>query len=436
MRRGNSKGFLTTKKPSVCRFSFLLAVTLAVAAPSRAWAQKAAADTSSVMLTEADAVRRAVRRAPLTDALAGAVDVERGAAATLSAYPNPQISYFREQTFGAFGTGEDYLALSQVIDLGNRRGLRGEASEHRARAVEREGDATRAQVAAETRLRFFDVLFRQRRVATLRAWIGRIDGALAIVSRRAARGDAAIYDRRRLEREKTVAQSRLEVEDAALERARVRLAAIVGLPNDQAPRLTVSGDPLPGGEPAPVSSLRASTARRPDLLALDERVRAAELDRSSADRWWLPDLRLEGGWKGVDLGSQGRSDGFIAGVALTLPTWDQSGGLAQVAAGEARAARGRRQLLESELVGEVAGLRADATRLSRAAERFREDSSTVSADLVRIASAGYEGGEMTILQLLDAFRGAADDELAAVDLEQASRRARIELDRAAGTEVP
>ena len=67
----------------------------------------------------------------------------------MRAYPNPQITYVREQTFGAFGTGEDYLTVAQTIDLGNRRGLHGEAGEARARAAEQDGEAWQLAIAAE-----------------------------------------------------------------------------------------------------------------------------------------------------------------------------------------------------------------------------------------------------------------------------------------------
>ncbi|MSP26400.1 MAG: hypothetical protein EXR75_14860, partial [Myxococcales bacterium] len=86
-------------------------------------------------LTEAAVVRRALLRAPLTDTLEGEVAIEEGRGRAASATPNPQLSYLREQSFGTFGTSEDYLSLAQTIDLGNRRGLHGQAGEARARAA-------------------------------------------------------------------------------------------------------------------------------------------------------------------------------------------------------------------------------------------------------------------------------------------------------------
>ena len=386
-------------------------------------------------LTERDVVSRALERAPLTDAIEGEVAIEEGRGRAASAYPNPQLSYMREQTFGTFGTGEDYLSIAQIIDLGNRRGLHGEAGDARARAARREGDASRLAIAAEARLRFYEVLYRQDRVAALEGWLARIAEALAIVTRREQRGDAATYDRRRLERERAVASGRLETERAALERASARLGALLGT-GAGVTSARVTGTLLPEDEPVALASLRASSSSRPDLLALDLRIEAASLDRTAASRWWVPDLRLEGGWKGVDLGRQGRTDGFLLGASLSIPLWDQSSGLARIAEGEARSARGRRALLELELDGEIGGARAEAVQLRRAATEFREQTGVASGDLVRIASAGYEGGELGLLELLDAYRGAADDSLSALDMEHAARRARIELDRLTGAALP
>ncbi len=413
-------------KPSVARcFAcalFVLANTTAAQEPVRVAA-----------LTESDVVARALRRAPLTDIVQGAVVAEEGRGRAASAYPNPAFTYSREQTFGTFGTREDYLSLSQTIDLGNRRGLYGEAGAVRARAAQREGDVARLSIAADARRRFYDVLYCQLRLTALESWAAHVREALAIVTRREHRGDVAAYDRRRLEREQAVATGRLATEQAALERSRARLSAILG---ETGVRLSLTGMLLPEADPAAAQALRAASTSRPDFAALNLRVEASSLDRTAASRWWVPDLRLEGGWKGVDLGANGRTDGFLLGASLSLPLWDQSSGLARFAEGEAQADRGRSALLRSELDGELGGARTVAVHLRRAAAEFRDQAHSASGDLVRMTSLGYEGGELSVLELLDAYRGAADDELTALDMQNAARRARIDLDQLTGAGLP
>jgi len=416
------------KTPSIARYS-LVAVCWC-------WFSMSvlASETEASTFTEQEVVARALARAPLLDAIEGEVAIEEGKGRAASAYMNPQVFYLREQTFGSNGTGEDYLSIAQTIDLGRRRSFRRQASEARVRAARHEGDATRLSMTADARLRFYEVLYRQARVAALENWVLRIDAALQIVARRESQGDAAAYDRRRLERERAVAIGRRKSESATLERARARLRALLG-PDVGAPRAT--GQLLPPGDPADTSFLRQSSVARPDLLALESQVGAAALDRKATLRWWLPDLRLEGGWKGVGLnGGQGRTDGFLFGASLSVPLWDRSQGLARAAEGEAQAVRGRHALLEAELEGELEGLRAEAVQLRQAATELREETSAASSDLVRMSSVGYEGGELGLLELLDAYRGSAEDVLEVLEVEHAARRASIELERLTGAERP
>jgi outer membrane protein, heavy metal efflux system len=427
--RGRTRRFVSSwsTKPIVARF-----LTVAVLASASSLA--AADEAGSLALSEAEAVSRALGRTPLAEALDAQSDIQEGQRQVVSAYPNPEVAYMREQTFGVAGTGEDYVSLSQTIDLGNRRGLRGDAAAASAGAVRQEAQGQRHELASEVRRRFYQVLYGQERVTSLQGWTARIDEALLIVSRREVSGDAAKYDRRRLEREYAVADGRLQTERATLEGFRARLLAMVGRAG---PVLVVKGALLPEGDLPELRTLQEAARSRPERVALDRRLDAAARERQAAARWWLPDLRLEAGWKGVDLGEQGgRTDGFLLGASLALPLWDQSSGQARVAEGEARLARARRDLLDAELDGELSGARAQAIQLRRAAAEFRQRTEAASGDLVRIAAAGYGGGELGLLELLDAYRGAADDALMALDLALGARRARIELDRMTGGGVP
>lgn len=385
----------------------------------------------SATLTEHDVIISALGRAPLRDSIEGAITAEEGRADAARAYPNPELSYAREQTFGNAGTAENYLVAAQTIDIARRRHRRGQAGDLRARAIRQDGETTRLSIAATARQRFYEALYRQKRVATLERWVAHVGEALDIVTRREKRGDAAAYDRKRLEREQTVTNGRLATERAQLAAARARLSAMLGAASKTG---DATGTLLPDADPPDAEALTASSLKRPDFAALDLLARASDLDRTAAARWWLPDLRFELGWKGVDLGAAGRTDGFVAGASLAFPLWDRSEGLDRIAQGEARAARGRRALLASEVVGEIAGAREEAISLRRAAIDFRRK--TASGDLVHMATVGYEAGEVSVLELLDAYRGAAEDETTSLEMELSARRSRIELDRLTGAKLP
>jgi cobalt-zinc-cadmium efflux system outer membrane protein len=144
-----------------------------------------------------------------------------------------------------------------------------------------------------------------------------------------------------------------------------------------------------------------------------------------------PEPSLTGGYKGVGLEGE-RLHGFVAGVAIPFPLLDRSQDEAARGRGRAKAARARLALETDLASAEVRGLRAQAAQLADAARRFRVEAMEPSRALVATAEAAYRGGELGILELVDAHRGALDAALQAVDLEWAARKARIDLDLAAG----
>lgn len=378
--------------------------------------------------TEERVVARALERAPWTELGRAEGDALRGEAEARGAWPNPEVSYTREQTFGLGETGEDYLTLGQTFDVAGRRGLRADASTLRARSIEDDTERARQEWIAAVRRRFYDVLHAALRRDALAAFRTRIDLALASVVEREAAGDASRYDRRRLERELALATLGVERGEAALEGVSAALGSLLGLDAPVAP----SGSLLPEDDPPPIAALIASALRRPDLRALGVRASAADREAEAAWRGWIPDLFLALGWKGVDLGAGNRSDGFTVTATLQLPLFDRDEGAGHRAEAEGRAARARAALGAIEVEAEVRGLRAEAVRLRSAALAFAARSQEATSELPAIADAAYAGGELGILELLDAHRGATDDALAALELELDARRAAISLDLATG----
>lgn len=410
--------------PTAARF--LLAALLALALPPAA-----AADERSAPLDEEEAVRRALARPALGDELRARVELSRADELAARRWPNPEVSWAHEEVRPGGGERErqDLAVLSQRFDLSGRRALRGDAAARRVEAAGAEAALVRLEVEAETRRVFASVLAGERRVAILRDASDRLARVVAAVTRRATSGDVAGYDRRRVERERVTALARLDVEEGALARSRARLAALVGAVDPTAP-FEVRGA-LAAAAPPPSETFADGVAARPDLKALELEARAAELEARAAGRWRVPEVELGGGLKSVDAGA-GRGAGFAAAITIPLPLFsrDQDERLRGDARG--RAARARLALALESARAEVAGLHAEATRLAGAAARLRESAAADSAALLGTAEAAYRGGEVGVLELLDAYRATVEADLALADLDLAARRARIELDRSSG----
>lgn len=426
------------KRPTAGRCFILVFVLGSASAGSAAAASPEDAASAAVEtggsdgLTADEAVERALARPVLDEIAEGAIGALRADAVKERQWPNPEVGYSREQVFGTGGGAQDFGMVSQEFDLSGRRELRGAAAERRAGSVAWLEDARLQEIEAAVRLRFYELLVAQRAGDATGMWIRLIERALAAVSRREAGGDASAYDRWRLERELANAVAVLAEHGAEAERAWALLAALLGEAGGGPP--TASGILIP--EPRQLDeTVRTAIERRPDIRALDESAAAAELEIEASGRWWVPQFELGVGWTGIDSGA-GRADGYVLGLTLAVPLFDRHEGERLRAEAEALRVRGVRDLLVAETLAGAAARAAEVRRLVEAAVRFREEAVAHSAELIGAAELGFAAGEVSIIELLDAYRGARDDKLTALDLEFAARVARIRLDLLLGGSVP
>lgn len=373
--------------------------------------------------TEAEALRHGLSRPELADlarARLGEADADAVEAAT---WANPTFEVARDKT-GA--TSETSWQISQPIDFSGRRGLRSSGAERRRAAVEAENRARSGERAAELRRAFYSVLRQQEALSAVQAWATRFADIGRVVDKLARAGEASGYDRRRLVREQRAAEARLAETRAELDRGRARLSSLLGQAADDG----VTGRLLPDGA-ADLATLKARLSERPDLAALAAKADAANADHAAARRNF-PEVTFGIGGKRVDDGTTSET-GTLFSLAIPLPIFDRQQAGDRRTAAQAMAARAELGLARQSAEGELTGLHRQLSQLIAAAERYRQDAVAPSAELVRIAEAAYRAGESTVLELLDAYKGALEAETTALDLEWKARDARIELDKLTGS---
>lgn len=412
------------EKPMVHRCAVILLASLPLAVSA------AAQDVDAPSLDEAQAVSLALAHVPL-EALADAdADLSRAVGLVDGAWTNPELGYTREEAFGTGGTGEDYAYLSARFDVSGRLFLRRDAGERRASAAATAGEAARAELAAVVRERFYRALTARDRARVLEAWCQRVRAALEVVARRAEAGDAAPYDALRLRREERLAAARRDEARAEAAGLEAGLAALVGIEGP----ITLTGEVLPALGPSAAEGLVHAAEEAPALRSLRELEDAASIDAEASRRGWVPELLLGAGYKGVTsyAGESYRNDGFTLTVGITLPFFDT--GSARTMRDDARA-RTAGATLEIETERTHAAAAEAATRLLALLElagRLSSDGVAEREALLTGASRAYEGGELGVLELLDAHRSATEDALFSVDLALEARRSLIELLRLAG----
>ena len=100
-----------------------------------------------------------------------------------------------------------------------------------------------------------------------------------------------------------------------------------------------------------------------------------------------------------------------------------------------RAARSRADAIKTEVQLRLKGAWEESQARIRVAGIYQGKAVAETGDLVRIARAAYEGGEVGILELLDAYRTQRDVQLRMHELMAAARQSALELERLVGEEV-
>lgn len=384
------------------------------------------------VLTLAQAVDTALQRNP--ELLASRYELTAAQARILQAglRLNPELGVELENFAGSGavkGTDalETTLSLSQVIELGGKRGLRRSVAEADRDLIGIEQRARQLDVLAEVTRRFIEVVTAQERarLATegLRLAQQTLDAIAARV--RAARAPVAEASRARIAVTRTAIEERQA--RTALRTARYGLASLWG---SIEPTFTAAEADLFAFEGiAPFDALVAQVLRNPDItrFASAARLRDAELRLAQAQA--RPNLTFGFGVRRLQ---ESNDAAVVAGFSMALPVFDRN-------QGAIREARVRR--VQSEAERQAALLRArgtlyavyqEMTAARERAESIRQEAIPQAQTTLEQTQDGYERGRFSFLELLTAqqellaLRGAAID--AAADFHQLQ----TELERVTG----
>lgn len=426
-----TRPFFTPKKPRLNRFLFVLRQPLAIGIALSALGATPNVDSTSQParpLTEAESVRLALAR-PAVQALAnGRIALARSDITAAGRWPNPEIEYAREEiNREPTDTTEAFYWLSQRFELSGQRGLRKEAAAHRVQAAVLRTEADRMAIKADVRARFHQVLYQQERLHAIEDWTQRLSAIKAVIRKREAAGDVSGYDALRLSREQASAQATLQKEQAHYKRWWAELASVLGSADAVADYDGVAGRLLPE-LPPPLNALLADLARRPDIAQLAQEAQAHDLERRAGARGWVPELTLGVGRKTVD-DDLGSDAGPLITAGITIPLFDRGQAEQQRASANALIARSEHRLALAAAEGELRGRWSEVTELTTAAREQHRSTRQSAARLIEIAEAAYRGGEIGVLELLDAYRGTYEAKLQALSMAASAREARVALDQ-------
>ncbi len=396
--------------------------------PSVARAQTPA----TTRLSLADAVRAATTTGPAAQAAAGRRAEIVGRARTEAQWANPTLELRRENQ-GAPLPFDDFATLTVPVDVTGRRF-----------ALRSALGASRERAAADSLL-----LMRTAEYATARAWwhywaathlaeVAReqselTDRVARLDSLRAAEGDVSEAAAFRMRMEAQRARLAAGQAAAAAATARAQLAASIG---ERDPSRVTIAEPLLVFDELPMleAALAAADRQRPDLTVARATERAAERRRAAESRGAIPDVGLSGGYKGTG--------GYATaqfGVVLTPPLLNLNGGNRERTAGELLTASAERRATELRVSTEVRAALEAADAIDAGAAGFDGTFVAQAGVVAGAAEAAYREGAASLVELLDAFRAAADARASYVRGTLDRALARLDLRRAVGApavEIP
>jgi cobalt-zinc-cadmium efflux system outer membrane protein len=376
------------------------------------------------ILTEGDAVERALAQPEFTALGEASVEEAQARVATIKRFDNPEATVSRESVSGGNRSETEWQAgITQQIDISGRRSALRAAARAEAGAVEAEVARRRQERIAEVRRSFADCAAAGEKVRISNSFVSRLQSAERIVAARTRAGDAAGYDLRRLRVEaRTVeAQARLLKGEVAAECK--ALSRLTGVP-DARPAAAIATIAL-----QPVRPATGST--RPDLVAREQRIAAATQEVRAAQRGRLPEIGVGVGYKRISA-DEGSAGGPVLSLGARLPLFDRGGAAIREARARLRAREAELGLARRDVEAAVA-VAEERTTAAIEAARAAQAAGADAARLGPIAEAAYEGGESGVVELVDAYRSARDAEFETIDLLERAARARIDLDLALGT---
>lgn len=368
-----------------------------------------------------------------------AVDIGRARLVEAGLLPNPRLEL---STANNLAYGSEYSAgigLSQEFPIAGR--LLQQKSVARvdvARAQAEVEDAER-KLAGEVASAVYRVLILDRQIEARQRLIEVDQHLLATAQVRYKAAEVseldvniASLDLQRLQQEGVVLQS---------ERASqlVELNALLGHPADRA--LTID-ESLP--EPSPPEEMAVLQARalsaRPDLRAarLDADRASAEKQLAMARRWedWSVGVGLQQDRQVID-GAPPQSIDHSLGVNLSipLPLWNRNQAAIAEADASGAQARSRVEALKLSIASDVATAYREALTLQKVLQGNGQTLRPVAARNVALAQQGYQQGLVTLLDVVQAQRQAAELESADLDTLDKYAQARVRL-RSAVSDFP
>lgn len=322
-----------------------------------------------------------------------------------------------------------------LFDLGRESRIR--AQRALGRAADEAVSSTEAQLTAQVVNAYLRVLATRDELAAQDQRLAALNAESQRTMQLLAQGKAARVDALRVDAEAKRARADRIASAAQVDIAEHQLGQLAGVPFEAvhaAPlvALTLADTSLAadttgtGREPL----VRQALSHSPDILELEQRVRAAGAGLAAARAAWLPQLRANGAYIDYGSGSWSFAPQWQVGVTLSYPIFTGGGRVSAIrrAAADDRAAeeqlRGARLSVEQGVDQALAALREAHARVAALQSAVQQ-----SEEVARIERLSLDVGSGTETDYLDAVAKLLSARAGLIEARHAEISARVELAR-------
>ena len=414
--------------------SITLAVAVCVCAPASG---QEVAGGDGVTLAQAIAV--ALTREPAVRAARSNVEMARGMKLQANLRANPTMSVERREEPGGTDRATD-IGIEWPLEL-FRRGRRVAVADEELSVAKHEETDVRRQLAGDIAAAYGEVAAASRELAIIDDVLAAADRQLDLLRARATQGATPTLDRDMVDVEVRRIQAERLVQVGRAERALVRLRRLLGMPPDAPLRVTQSLEELVAAD-----GTDAPSARRPDILASEARLRAEEQRLVAARNESRPDVTLFGSYMRMDTGfpQQGLSAGgelervrgrfnyVTVGAMVTLPLWNRQQGAIATAAAAREGAAARLEATRLTAASEIAEARAWRDQARAAVSLYEGGIRPLARRTLEIVRETYQLGRATVFDVLAEQRRYLETERAYTEALTDAYASGVSLGRALG----
>ncbi len=372
-------------------------------------------------ITLQDALTRARANLPQFQSVLTDLGVAKQDKVVARAAMLPQVNYTTQYLYtegnGTF-TGvfiannavHEYIAQGNAHEVLNLAG--GQISDYRRTAAAQAVAEAKAEIATRglqvtVVQAYYGYVIAQRKYATAQQGATEAQRFLNISKQLAAGGEVANSDVIKAQLQNNDRQVALQEAQLAMDKSRLNLAVLL-FPNFDENFSVVDDLRLPPPLPAYDDVLRMAQEKNPDLRVATASLEMANHEVKAAWADHFPTLTLDW-WYGIDsfhfaTYTDGvRNLGYSAAATLTVPVWNWGATQARVKQAQLQRQQARLELTfaQKQLLSNIHQFYAEA-QLSRAELDSLRNSADLAADSLRLTNLRYQGGEATVLEVVDA----------------------------------